>query len=184
MSGINEFNSPEELNQPEKPEKVRGRKRKIVIGIVLVLFVVTGVVGIGFAKNFRDKYRGDGPYGFIMDKIVKELNLNEQQKTEVDKIKNEIKAKMETNRQKKTDNANEFEQMFRSDNFDKQKALDLAKQRDAEREEMRSFFVEELAKFHSILTSEQRNKAADKMKEFRENRGKNKDKWKNKMQRD
>jgi len=181
MSDINEFNSPEGLseNQPEKPKK-RGRKRKLVIGVILIVFVVTGIVGIGFAKNFRDKYRHDGPFGFIIDKIVKDLNLNEQQKTEVEKIKNEIKAKMDANRQKRTDNANEFEQMFRSDTFDKQKALELAKQRDADREEMRGFMIDEMAKFHSILTSEQRNKAADKMKEFREKKGRHKDKWKNK----
>jgi Spy/CpxP family protein refolding chaperone len=60
--------------------------------------------------------------------------------------------------------------MFRSDSFDKQKALDLAKQRDADRDEMRNFMVDELAKFHAILTPDQRNKAADKMKEFREKR--------------
>ncbi len=49
-----------------------------------------------------------------------------------------------------------------------QKALDMMKQHDAKRDEMRSFMLDEVAKFHGILTPEQRNKAVDKMKEFRQ----------------
>ena len=67
--------------------------------------------------------------------------------------------------------------MFRSDTFDKQKALELAKQREANREEMKTFMIDEMAKFHAILTPEQRNKTADLMKEKREKWG-NGDKWK------
>lgn len=181
MSDINEFNSNTEQNDNlpgGKPKNFKKRgKRKLIVVIVLILFVVTGVAGISFAKSFRDKHRGDGPFGFLMERVVKELNLTEQQQTEVNKIKDEIKSKMDANRQKRMDNANDFEQMFRSDTFDKQKASDFAKLHEADREEMRSFMIDEMAKFHSILTPDQRNKAMDKMKEMREKREKIKDKW-------
>ncbi|MEO8513254.1 MAG: Spy/CpxP family protein refolding chaperone [Ignavibacteria bacterium] len=177
---INSFNNSPELNvEPERNKtKMNGRKRKIIISSVIVLFLVTGLAGLGFAKGFYDNHRGGhGPMGFIMEKIVKDLDLNEQQKAEVEKIKDEIKAKMDAKKEDRKNDAEEMEKMFRQNTFDKQKALEFAKKHDAERDEMKSFMIDELAKFHSILTSDQRNKAADKMKEFREKKHEMKDKW-------
>lgn len=179
MSDMNTFNNPPETADLNTKRSGRGRKRKVIIGAVLVLFIITGVAGLGFARGFYDKHRGDGPWGFMIEKIAGELDLNDQQKAEVEKIKDEIKAKMEANKQDRENGMTEMEQMFRSDTFDKQKALDLMKQHESKREEMKNFMLDEVAKFHSILTPDQRNKAVDKMKEFRqkrhEHRGKNED---------
>jgi len=181
MSDIKEFNSDlsENENQDLKFKKFRKySRRKILLITVLVLFTVTFIAGLGFAKNFRDSRHMDGdPMGFLMGRIVKDLNLTEQQKTDVNKIKDEIKAKMDENRQKRKSDASEFEQMFRSDTFDKQKAMDLSQKHETEREEMRQFMIDEMARFHSILTPDQRNKAMDKMKEMREKHEKNKGDW-------
>lgn len=170
MSDMSTFNNPPEAAEVNIKRTGRGRKRKIIIGAVLVMFIITGVAGFGFARGFYDKHRGDGPWGFMIGKIAGELDLNDQQKAEVEKIRDEIKAKMESNKPDRNNDMAEMEQMFRSDSFDKQKALDLMKQNDAKRDEMRSFMLDEVAKFHSILTPEQRNKAVDKMKEFRQKR--------------
>jgi periplasmic protein CpxP/Spy len=178
MPEINETTVPDEQNVPRepntdsnKPSSRRRGKKKFVIGAFLVLFIIAGGIGVGVAKNKADKFRDHGPFGFIMDKVVKDLDLNDQQKKEVEKIRDEVKAKMEDKRNNRNDHMSQFEQMFRSDTFDKQKAIELARQRDAHREEMRNFFIDETAKFHAILTPDQRNKAADKMKEFREKKG-------------
>ena len=170
MSDMSTFNNPPEAAEVNIKRSGRGRKRKIIIGAILVMFIITGVAGFGFARGFYDKHRGDGPWGFMIGKIAGELDLNDQQKAEVEKIRDEIKAKMESNKPDRNNDMAEMEQMFRSDSFDKQKALDLMKQNDAKRDEMRSFMLDEVAKFHSILTPEQRNKAVDKMKEFRQKR--------------
>ena len=170
MSDMSTFNNPPEAAEVNIKRSGRGRKRKIIIGAILVMFIITGVAGFGFARGFYDKHRGEGPWGFMIGKIAGELDLNDQQKAEVEKIRDEIKAKMESNKPDRNNDMAEMEQMFRSDSFDKQKALDLMKQNDAKRDEMRSFMLDEAAKFHSILTPEQRNKAVDKMKEFRQKR--------------
>lgn len=175
MSEINEPQIPnEEPAQPEQNQNSKKRrrhgKRKFVIGAFIALFIVVTVVGIGFAKHRGDKFRGDHGHGFMIGRIIKDLDLTAQQKTEVDKIKEEIKAKMQENRSKRQETAGEFEQMFRGDTFDKQKALELAGKRDAQKEEMKNFMVEQTAKVHALLTPDQRNKAADKMKEMREKR--------------
>lgn len=175
MNELNEVSLPEGQNKKEEKKfkncKGKGR-RKFVIGAFLVFFIIAGVVGVSVAKNKIDKFRGHGPFGFIMEHVVKDLDLTDQQKKEVDKIREEVKAKMDEKKKDRDSEMEKMEQMFRSDNFDKQLALDMAKKHEADREEMRNFFIEETAKFHSILTTEQRNKAADKMKEFRENKDK------------
>jgi len=171
MTEINESTAHQEQNpdNAENQKKTTKRSRKkIVIISVLFVFVVTGIAGVAFTKNMADKYREGGPWGFMLDRITKDLNLTDQQQAEVNKIKDEIKARKEANKQKRMEGAKEFEQMFRSDTFDKQKALELAKQREADREEMRNFIIDEMAKFHAILTPEQRNKVSDKLKEKRE----------------
>lgn len=166
---LNPVNASGEGKNPKK-----SRKKAVIIALLVVL-LVGGIASLGFAKAGFDKFRGHGPMGFMSERIIKELNLTEQQTAEVNKIKDEIKAKRDANRQKRQDMAMEMENMFRGDTFDKQKAQDFAKQREANREEMRTFMIDEMAKFHSILTPDQRNKAADLMKEKREKRGKFKD---------
>ncbi|HRE11286.1 MAG TPA: Spy/CpxP family protein refolding chaperone [Ignavibacteria bacterium] len=181
MSDLNSFNNPPELNAEPSFESKRNKKskRKIIISVVLVLIIITGIAGLGFAKGYYDKHRPHGPLGMIMDMAMKDLDLTDQQKNEVAKIKEEIQLKMDS--QQKPDRRKEMDEMmdmFRGSTFDKQKALDMMKQRDAERDEMRSFMIDQTAKFHAILTPDQRNKAVDKMKEFREKRKERKDKWK------
>jgi periplasmic protein CpxP/Spy len=156
-------------NQPSV-KKNKSRK-KYIIGTLLVFFIIIGVIGVTIAKNKADKFREHGPMGFLSERIVKELNLNDQQKKEVEKIRDEIKTRMQEKKKSRQDTRGEMEQMFRGDTFDKQKALELAGKRDADREEMKIFFIDQAAKFHAILTPDQRNKAADKMKEMREKKG-------------
>ncbi len=181
MSDINSFNDSAEVQDSansSESKKPRRRKR-IIIASIIVFFLVTGIAGLGFTKGFYDNHRGDGgPMRFIMEMVINDLDLNEQQKAKVEKIKSEIKAKMDSKKENKQKDMTEMEQMFRSDNFDKTKALEISKKHDANREEMKSFTIDQMAKFHSILTTEQRNKAADKMKEFREKRNECKKKWK------
>jgi len=181
MSDMNTFNNPEELNdQPSAENKKSKKSRKtIIVSVVLVLVIVTGIAGLGFAKGFYDKHRPHGPLGMIMEMAVKDLDLTDQQKNEVAKIKEEIQLKMDSKQKpdRKKD-MDEMMEMFRGSTFDKQKALDMMKQKDAERDEMRNFMLDQTAKFHAILTPDQRNKAVDKMKEFREKRKERKDKWK------
>jgi len=171
MSDMNSFNNPQEVNQPVKQKRATN-KRNIILVTMVVLLIVGGIASLGFARGFYDNHRGDkhkghGPLGMLMDIAVKDLDLNDQQKKEVENIKAEIKAKMDAKKDDRKNHMDEMINMFRSDNFDKTKALEMMKQHDSERDEMRSFMLDETAKFHAILTSDQRNKLADKVKEFR-----------------
>lgn len=138
-----------------------------IIGSVVTLLLIVGIAGIGFAQKFRH-LQDDGPLGIMLGKISNEIDLNEQQKAEVQKIKDEIKTKMETKKQTHMNRFSEFEDLFKSNNFDKKALQDLYQKHEADRQEMREFMMDEMVKFHDILTPDQRAKAVDKMKEMRE----------------
>lgn len=147
----------------------KGKRKKIILGTIIIVLCMMVFAGIGTAqkmKQFRDK----GPLAILMDKITADLGLSDQQKSDVQKIKDEIKAKMEENKSKRENKTDEFDKMFRQDKLDKDAMKEMMKKHETDREAMKDFMLDELVKFHSILTSEQRNKAADKLKELRDKR--------------
>jgi Spy/CpxP family protein refolding chaperone len=139
-------------------------KKFWIISSLAAVILITGIAGIGFAQKFK-RFHDDGPLGHGLMKIAKELDLNEQQKAEVEKIKNEIKTKMESRKQNREDRFDEFANLFNSDRLDKAALNSLYQKHESDRQEMREFFMDELIKFHSILTPAQRTKAVEKMKE-------------------
>jgi|GEM_PF-970164 len=176
MTDINEFsiagqdnNDSENTNPTPKQKPVKRKsKRKIVLGLLLTVVLVVSLVGIGFANKMKH-FKDDGPLMFMMEKISEDIDLTPQQKSQVQSIKDEVKAKMES--RKKSDHESgmtDFETAFRQDNLDKSTLESISTKHEADKQEMKSFFEDELIKFHSILTADQRNKVADKIKEFRE----------------
>jgi len=159
-------NSPETQEPIQNPAKKSSLKYWLIGSLVVILLII-GIKGIGFAQKFKH-FHDDGPLGFMLGKVTEDLDLNAQQKAEVQKIKDEIKAKMESRKQTRQDRAAEFENLFKSDNLDRKALSDVYQKREADRQEMREFFMDELIKFHDILTSSQRVKAVEKMKEMRE----------------
>jgi Spy/CpxP family protein refolding chaperone len=180
MSGINEFNDiqPEQINPG--PDTRTGRK--LLFSAVATALVITVAAAFGFTMNIMSKYKDD-PYGILLEQVANEINLNEQQKTEVNKIKETVTAKTEGRTIKHVKGGSEIEKLFRSETFDRQKALNIANRQEKENLDLAVFMVDELEKLHSVLTSEQRNSAVDKVKElhakFKSMNGSNKQKSKN-----
>jgi protein CpxP len=155
-----------EIAQLMKPNKKKMLKRFLLFGVLFIVIAALGG-GLVFAQKLK-QFRDRGPLFFMMEKITKELDLNDNQKAEVDKIREEIKAKLENKKKEREKDFTEFENAFKKDKLDKQVLKDLAAKRESDKEEMKEFFMDELIKFHSILTPEQRTKAVEKMKEMRE----------------
>jgi len=163
------------MNQQNNAAKTRNGFNKFLLVYFIVSVVIIALISAGFtfkAKEFRDR----GPFGIIMGKIIKDLDLNDQQKAEVEKIRDEVKAKMDETMKNREEDMKEFGFLFKQDNLSKEQLMSLSQKHDARREEMKSFFMDELIKVHAILTPEQRTKAVEKMKELKEKRKERKDK--------
>jgi Spy/CpxP family protein refolding chaperone len=146
---------------------------RILIGALIVIFAIGGIASISFSQKMRDNKKF-GPWPFLIDKITADLNLTADQKTKIQALKDEIKAKMESKKKDKKDDMSDFESAFKQDKLDKQTLESLYQKQDSDKEEMRSFFEDEIIKFHDILTADQRVKAVDKMKELKEKMNKHK----------
>lgn len=157
------FNDPVELAPAPKMNK----GKKIFISSIVVVVILVAVVAVGYTKMMGNH---NGPLGTMLEKMTKDLNLDANQKTQVDKIKDEIKAKMDAkkdaNKDSRKQSAEDFANLFKQSTLDKQAIQDLAAKRDKDREDMKNFMMDELVKFHDILTPDQRGKVADKIMDF------------------
>lgn len=162
----NEIALQENLNPSEpslKKKNLKSRKLKFIIPLIIFAFLFTAVCGIVSAqKKFRD-----GPEGFIFGRLTENLNLNENQKAQLEQIRAQIREKMESKKTDRDGMMDEFANEFKKDNLDKSKLLELSKKKEQDKEEMKSFMMDKIIEFHNILTPEQRNKAVENMKEMK-----------------
>ena len=114
--------------------------------------------------------RSEDKIGRLIDKLSDSLNLSKEQKTAVEQLKKEITEKNEQSRNERKDEGRQIDEVFKSeilkDKIDPvkiNKVLDAASEK---RESLRRFMVLELAKFHALLTAEQKEKLAGLMKEL------------------
>ncbi|MBS1518976.1 MAG: Spy/CpxP family protein refolding chaperone [Bacteroidetes bacterium] len=139
---------------------------RITLAVFAVFFGIVLVKGIAFAKNIH-KFHHDGPEGFIIDRISDELDLNADQKAQVERIKGEIRNKMESEKPDREAMLKEFSEEFTKDRLDKNKILEHIQKNETKRNEMKEFMIDKLVEFHSILTPQQRLKVIEKMKEMK-----------------
>lgn len=161
----------EGLNPENNNNKKRFSKRRIILSILIVVVIIAGAAGISFAQKMK-QMRDNGPLFFMMERISKELNLDDKQKADLNKIHDEIKAKMESKKQDREKDMTDFENLFKQNTISKDDLKTLVTKHDQDREEMRDFYMDEFVKFHDLLTPEQRQKAIDKMHEMKEKRSK------------
>lgn len=170
MSNIESFNNPEELKMQNSPQKTKPSKSKVILISISAVILITLIAGFAYNNYYNNRPGPFGPMGFLLNRIADDLDLSPQQKSEVEKIKQDIRDKIDANRDKRQNFHQEMENIFRSDTFDKQKALELAEQQSKHQEEMRTFMIDQMEKFHSILTPQQRNKAADLLRDCPQNK--------------
>lgn len=141
-------------------------KKYFLYGVLTATLLIVGIAAFGFITQWNH-FRDHGPWGMMLEKVTKDLNLSDQQKTQLDAIKADIKAKMESRKQNRTNRFDDFSKLFLQDNLDKQSLIDLAEKHETDRKEMRDFYFDELLKFHDLLTPAQRQQAVDKIKELK-----------------
>ena len=84
----------EEQVPVKKRSVLRTTRSRVILTVVIILFAVLAVKGIAFARHIH-KF-ADGPGAFIIDRISETLDLSSDQKAKVEKIKDQIKEKMES----------------------------------------------------------------------------------------
>lgn len=154
---------------PENTKPVKRSKKKFFLWGFIIFFLIAGVTGVGIAQKVK-QMRDGGPWLFMLNKITQDLNLTDQQKTDINKLKDEIKAKRESMKKDRQSPMDDFANAFKQDKLDKETLKSIEQKHEANRQEMKDFMMDELIKFHDILTPDQRNQVVEKMKEMKDKR--------------
>jgi Spy/CpxP family protein refolding chaperone len=155
------------MEEITKNTENRKRKKKLFLWGFIIFFLIAGITGISIAQKVK-KMRDGGPLMFMMEKITKDLNLTDQQKTDIDKIREEIKTKMESRKKDTQSGMDDFANAFKQDKLDKETLKAIEQNRESDRQDMKDFMMDELIKFHDILTPDQRNQVVEKMKKMKD----------------
>ena len=142
-------------------------KRKVLLSLAVFLFLTASFAGISFAKKMYHLKTG-GPIGIIIDRVTEDMDLSSEQKAKITALKNDIMIKMESKKSGSNEKFNSFIDEFRKDNIDKSSLESMFQKHELEKSEMREYAENKIIEFHSILTSEQRVQAADKLMKLKE----------------
>jgi len=121
--------------------------------------------------------RSHSPLGkaeFMVDYIAETLDLNDQQRAQLDGIKEEFMAKAEAMRADRKAMHDAFMTELRKAEIDPQLLKGLITQKQEQMTEILDLAVTRLAEFHRTLTPEQREKLVAKLEYFRQ---KHQDHW-------
>jgi len=102
----------------------------------------------------------------MIDHLSEELDLTRDQKTKVEQIHTEIKAKHDEMCERKQSVMSEFLNEMKKDSLYQQKLAAMMDEKYQHFESLKPFILEKITEFHAILTSEQRAKLATKLEEF------------------
>jgi len=161
-------------NLPVKKSVKWSLGKKVLLTLFTAVFIVVGAAGFSFANKMMHP-RG-GQLMMMLDKISNDLNLSADQKTQVQAIKDEIKQKMQSRKKDHQNGMSDFEEAFKQDKLDKETLKSIEQKHESDRQEMKEFMMDELVKFHDILTPDQRSQVVQKMEDMK----KNHDGWKKK----
>lgn len=159
------INREEQIPQKKK-SFFKSRKFVIILAVLVIISSVVVIKGIAVARHFKSF--ADGPHDFLIGHLIDKLNLTDQQKTQVENLKAQIKDKRESSKPNRESMMEEFANEFKKDNIDRNKLLELSTRRETEAQEMKDFMIDKLIEFHNILTPDQRIKAVATMKEMKD----------------
>ena len=129
-----------------------------------------GLLGLAAGALFagcRHKSMDDRA-SWVANRISSKLDLDDKQEQVLDRIKNELVAKHKSQSEERNKLAAEAESLVRSAQIDKAAVKQLQARHQALQNEMETLLGEKIVEFHAVLKPEQRNKAADILREFRE----------------
>lgn len=138
--------------------------KKTGIFCIAIMVFISFLGSINCARKKPEKF--EEKLSQMIDKISDSLSLTQDQKQKTAKIKDEILKKSREIKDPGKEIEEAFTKQIKSDKFNEAELNKIIDSSNAIREEMLRFMISELAKFHAILTPEQRIKLAGILKEI------------------
>lgn len=135
-------------------------KNKIFLGLL-------ALGSVAFFANCRHHSIEDRSK-WVTGKISDKLDLDKNQEAQLDKIRDEVVAKVKAQKPQRDQLAQEFQTLVKADKLDKTKLKDLQTKHDALHAEIENLVIDRMAELHASLKPEQREKAANAIQKLRD----------------
>lgn len=133
------------------------------LNLFVVILMIAGVAAFSGCRRHSHAHKAE----FMVDYISETLDLNESQKEQLDRIKDEVMLKAEQMHADREQMREELMVQLRSDEIDKVVVKDMVAQHSARMDEIIELLVDRLAEFHKTLTPEQKDKLIAKIETFK-----------------
>ncbi len=130
------------------------KKRVLKALVVYVPVILVGLVFLGGCRHGGP----DRIIDRITERLTSKLDLNAAQQEQLDGIKQEFKAKMAEMKKDRASAREELLAQLQSDSLDQARIKKLFNEKKARMDELSSMMIDRLAKFHSTLSPEQKEK--------------------------
>jgi len=142
-------------------------KKVFINSIIMILIFFLLTTGCG--KKHHPKEHPFPPMDMsnaLILKMSRDLDMTNEQKEVLKKIYEEIRAKKEEMKDKSPDYKERIISLIKSDKITKEQVLEVLKGPQRYKEEMDDFISEKLVELHNILTTEQKEKLVEKVRNF------------------
>ncbi len=135
----------------------------ITVAAILVTF---SMIAIGCGNRHCFHRSPEKKAQWVVNRIAGKLDMTDSQEKKLEKIKDEVLAKMEKHKTEHQSMHDEALQLVKKEKLTKADLEKLFAQREQRyRELLKPFIIEKMLDFHAILTPEQKNQLAEKMAE-------------------
>jgi periplasmic protein CpxP/Spy len=140
--------------------------KKILPVAVVGLLVVSGIISGGCIRKRIICSTPEQRAEFLVDRISSKLDLTKEQVVKLNKIKDEILARIKTYQSDREIIHKELMEMAKSDKLDRNKLENFINKREARMKDLKPLLIDKIVEFHDMLTPEQKNRIAEKMDKF------------------
>ena len=133
------------------------------IYVLLVSVLIAGVAGLAGCRRHSHEHKA----AFMVDYISESLDLTENQKEQLNQIKDEVLEKGRQMHANKESMHEELIVQLRSEEIDKVRMMEMIAEHRAQMDEIIDLLVNRLAEFHKTLTLEQKEKLIAKLETFK-----------------
>lgn len=140
-------------------------KHRILIGNLALAVLLVGILAVSACGRHRTpEERAD----WLASKIVKELDLNDQQKIKLEAVKKEFLTARAEMRKEHEAMLDELLAQIQSEQLDQAKLLQLVGRHQAAQSRLAPQVLAKVAELHASLSPNQKAEAAEHLKRFRE----------------
>ena len=129
--------------------------------------LVAAIATIGFLGACHH-HSAEDRIGFIGDKIASKLDFNDQQKTLLSDITQELKKDFSEEKNIRLSLKSEVENMIQSDQLDKERIKTLIKEKQERMNAKIDKYLEKISALHKTLNKEQKQEIIEKIEKFTE----------------